>query len=138
MKAYEVDIGKNSQGIIEHAPVLEVVDDYSVKSTVDQDTLKKHNTVVIDAFYSTVVSVLSGQDNMALSMKLLDKKIKSSNNEMIKAFYAAHFNGSTVNDLVTAWNVLLHEKNLPRSLGPVRFTTDGLQVVMHTNLQAVL
>lgn len=134
MCTHEVDIGKNTQGITEHAPVLEMLEDYDIQKTKSDDTLGKHAAAARDAFYTILYSAVSSASHMQMQITKLHDVINSSKNAAAIAFYNQYRNGTDKAGLMATWKVLLADKSIPPSAGGITFVITGDVAQMHLSL----
>lgn len=136
MKSHVVDIGKNGQGIEENAPVLDIMDNYSVPATMDDEVLRKQKDKAKGEFYGLLYKVLSGSVEMTVPLLLMHRTITSSANAPAAAYYSSYVNGNTKEQVRSAWKVLLSADEVPLSLSGVTFSQDEGTVKMHLDLAA--
>ena len=133
---HNVEIGLNSQNIMESAPVLEVLPDYDAQPTIADDTLRKHAAKSREAFYSCLWETLSMAPNATLSFTQLAAKIKEDKHAA--AFYSAHVNSNTKQGAKAAWEVLTAPDQLPASMTGMTFVVDDKGVCMHLDTSKLM
>lgn len=130
--ATSVDIGKNSQGIMENAPVLSVLDNYSAAPTKNQITIKKAAEIARTKFYETVWQTLSEAENMTMTYQVLHRTM-TKGDPHVAAYYSQYMNGNSAAAAKAAWTALLSPKQLPEDLEGMSFEIGEKAVTMRLN-----
>lgn len=132
-KAHVVDIGENRQGIVENAPVVEIMDDYSVAPSTGEASMQKQVEVAKGKFYAALYRILSETNEMNMTMQMLHRKIANSG-DAAGAYYAQHVNGGSQEQVRNAWKVLLSSDTVPAALSGVDFKLKDDIVYMQLQL----
>ena len=129
-----VEIGENSQGIMEHAPVQEVLENYTALQTPAEATIQKAAQGSKRDFYEAVWQVLSDAPNMRMGFGQLARALGGKGRERALLYYNQHVNANTKEGAQQAWSVLLHDKQLPATLQGMSFLISDTGVTMEIDL----
>lgn len=135
MKAHSVSIGKNSQGIPETAPVLEYIEDYAAARTVPEGTISKSALAAKGDFYTWLYDILTGTENMAMSINRLHKALTATN-KSAAVYYSQFVNSQTADGVLSAWKVLTDANQIPDEYAGIVYDIDDGKVVMRIDEQA--
>lgn len=133
--AQSVEIGVNSQGIMENAPVLEVLDSYTVAPTKAENTIKQAADAARSKFYDIVWHALSDAPSGTMTLSALHRTV-SKGNPAVSAFYGQYMNGNNKEAAKAAWTALLHTDRLPTSMNGMSFAVTDTDVTMKLDLTA--
>lgn len=136
MAMTEVEIGLNSQKIMEKAPVLEMLDRYEAAPTETDATMRKHAAKARGAFYTAVWEALADAVGMELTFAQLAKRLQKV--PEAGAFYTAHLNTNTKEGAKTAWEVLASKERLPSSMQGMSLQVTDVSVKLILDKQAMM
>lgn len=129
MAMHEIEIGLNSQSIMERAPVLAMLDDYTTQETPTDTTLRKNTAAAKEHFYEALWEVLSAANGMTLPFGVLAKRIANAN-KSAGTYYNAHLNTNSKDGAKATWQALVANHSLPASLAGMTFTVNEETVTM--------
>lgn len=118
---HNVEIGTNSQGIMEHAPVQEVLENYVAMPTPAEATIQKAAQGSKREFYEVLWTALSDANDMHMGFGQILRTLKANGNERALAYYSQHVNTNSADGAKAAWNVLLNPKQVPPSMKGMTF-----------------
>lgn len=127
--ATSVDIGTNSQGIMENAPVLRPLENYKAAPTATETKLKNVALGAQSAFYETLWQTLSDADNMTLTYGAIHKLL-TKGQPAVASFYSQHLNANSKEAVKAALTALLSKQRLPASLTGITFELGDNSVKM--------
>lgn len=126
--AKEVEIGVNSQGILEKAPALELVENYDAAPRKADVVLRKAAQSAKAAFYETIWQALADADGMFLTFSQLKRKLEGV--PPAAAYFNGHLNDNSKRGAMVAWDVLVAQQQLPEGLVGMSFSVDEHGVTM--------
>lgn len=135
MKAEAVEIGVNQQGIMQVAPVLDIVENYDTQPTAMEDTLKKKREKAKGEFYALLYQLMSQSEEMSMTIGKLHRRILNSGNELAASYYSSYINSSSKTSVIAGIQVLIDRHELPASLGGITFVLTGETVVMQLGFE---
>lgn len=127
---HNVEIGENTQGIMECAPVQEYLENYEGLATPAEATIQKAAVSSKREFYEVIWHVLSDAPDMSLTFGQLARALQGKGRERALLYYSQHVNANTKEGAKAAWDVLLHHRQLPATLQGMSFYTTETGVVM--------
>ena len=131
-----VEIGENSQGIMEHAPVQEFLENYVGLPSPAAATIHKASASSKKEFYDAVWTALSDAPNMSMTFGQLSRMLQGKGKERAYVFYSQHVNTNSKEGARAAWDVLLNSKQLPGNMTGMAFYTSETHVSMEIDLGA--
>lgn len=128
--AKEVEIGLNSQGLLEKAPALEIIADYAAAPRKDDVVLRKAASNAKDTFYEILWTSLSGSNDMFQTFIQLRRALERSSSAL--AFFNSYLNDNSKQGAMAAWRVLVDSNRVPESLEGMAFTVTehGVQMAL--------
>lgn len=133
-KAKSVDIGQNSQGIMETAPVVSLVENYAAAPKQKDAKLKASLEKSTAALYDAVWKALADAPDSTLTFGRLHRLMTQDKNPAVGAVYQQHLNGSGLENVKAAWAALLHKSRVPASLANMQFDVHDNGVTMRVEL----
>lgn len=134
MATHDVEIGNNVQGIMESAPVQEMLDDYFSATKPADNTLRKAGNQSKEAFYNVVWQGLMDAPGMTMTFGQLSRLLRAQGNDAALAFMAGYVNGTDKASVKTAWETLAFRQNLPPSMSGMSLVVKDEGVTMHLDL----
>lgn len=131
---HNVEIGQNSQGIMEHAPVQEVLENYVAMPTQAETTIQKAAQGSKREFYEVVWTALSDAADMRLGFGQMLRALQGKGNERALTYYNQHINTNSARGAKNAWTVLLSAKQLPPSMQGMSFYVEDNAIGMEIDL----
>lgn len=132
--AESIEIGINTQGIMERAPVLGILDNYEAVPTKATTTIKAAAEGARAAFYDQLWQTLSDRDEGSMSFSDLHRKFIKGDPQAA-AFYNSHMNAKNKTAAKAAWTALLHPQRLPTTLQGMGFQVGEEGVTMTLDLK---
>ena len=131
---HNVEIGENSQGIMERAPVQEVLENYQAMPSQAQATIATAVQASKREFYEVLWTALSDAPGMQLTFGQAVARLKEKGKERALAYYNQHVNTNTKEGAAAAWNVLLNYKQVPASMQGMTFYVGDNGIGMEIDL----
>lgn len=131
---HNVEIGENSQGIMERAPVQEVLENYQAMPSQAQATIATAVQASKREFYEVLWTALSDAPGMQLTFGQAVARLKEKGKERALAYYNQHVNTNTKEGAAAAWNVLLNYKQVPASMQGMTFYVGDSGIGMEIDL----
>lgn len=131
---HNVEIGENSQGIMESAPVQEVLENYQALPTQAQATIATAVQASKREFYEVLWTALSDAPGMSLTFGQAVARLKERGKERALAYYSQHVNVNTKEGATAAWKVLLHTNQVPPSMQGMAFYVTENGIAMEIDL----
>lgn len=128
--AKDVEIGLNSQGIMESAPVLEIVEDYDAAPKQTDTILRKNAQQAKAVFYNWLWTTIADSNDMFMTFGQLRRSLEKV--PSAAAFFSQYMNTNTKQGFNTAWAVLTAKEELPPDLAGITFDVDdnGVRMVL--------
>lgn len=131
---HEVEIGINTQGIMEKAPVLEMVEDYDAKLKPTDASLRKSAARAKEAFYKVLWETLADAPDCFLTFGQLARKLNNCGSDAAAGYYNSHLNGTGKEAAVNAWKVLSSKNNVPATMEGMTFNVTDNGVAMSLDI----
>lgn len=132
MASLDIEIGKNSQGIMESAPVQHMLEDYTAMTTPAQETIKVAGGKAKKAFYDKLYVTLADAPDMTMTLGRLARSLRDD--DAAFGYYSQHVNSNTRDGAMAAWAVLLNPKQMPNNMQGISFSTTETHIQMEIDL----
>lgn len=132
MAMQNIEIGLNTQKIMEVAPVLDMLENYAAQPKQTDATLRKNLGRVKAQFYKVVTEALADKLGMELTFAQLAKVVQK--HDKIASYYNSFLNDNTAAGAKAAWEVLTSKEQLPDDMQgmTLEMTEFGVKLVLDT------
>lgn len=133
MAMQNVEIGLNTQKIMEVAPVLDMLENYAAQPKQTDAALRKNLGRVKAQFYKCVTEALADKLGMELTFSQLAKVIQK--NDKVATYYNSFLNDNTAAGAKATWEVLTSKEQMPDDMQgmTLEVTEFGVKLALDTS-----
>lgn len=136
MAIQNVEIGLNTQKIMEVAPVLDMLENYAAQPKQTDATLRKSLGRVKTQFYKTVTEALADKLGMELTFAQLAKVVQK--HDKVASYYNSFLNDNTAAGAKAAWAVLTSREHMPEDMNGMSLETTEFGVKLVLDADALM